>query len=77
MADLFDQAQVLEELERSRSIERARSPAVPATAAGSTPTVCECGAEIPPARRRALPGVRTCVYCAAEAERVHKLFARG
>lgn len=29
---------------------------------------CSCGAEIPEARRRALPGVATCVDCARRAE---------
>jgi phage/conjugal plasmid C-4 type zinc finger TraR family protein len=37
---------------------RARLP----TGAGETHCV-ECGDEIPEARRRALPGVRTCVAC--------------
>jgi len=31
---------------------------------GATETNClECGEEIPEARRRALPGVRTCIDC--------------
>jgi phage/conjugal plasmid C-4 type zinc finger TraR family protein len=29
----------------------------------------ECGEEIPEARRRAVPGVRRCVHCQAEADR--------
>jgi phage/conjugal plasmid C-4 type zinc finger TraR family protein len=29
----------------------------------------ECGDEIPPARRQALPGVRTCVACQAALDR--------
>lgn len=29
----------------------------------------ECGEEIPPARRQALPGVRLCVECQSELER--------
>ena len=29
----------------------------------------ECGEEIPEARRRALPGVRTCVECQSERDR--------
>ena len=35
--------------------------------AGEGATHCEdCGEPIPPARRRALPGVRTCVPCQSE-----------
>ena len=29
----------------------------------SEPHCVECGEEIPPARRRAMPGVRTCIAC--------------
>jgi phage/conjugal plasmid C-4 type zinc finger TraR family protein len=37
---------------------------------GESATHCiECGEEIPPARRRALPGVRTCVECQAVRDR--------
>ncbi len=37
---------------------------------GEGPSHCvECGEEIPPARRHALPGVRTCVACQAERDR--------
>lgn len=43
---------------------RARLPA------GEGATHCaECGEEIPEARRRALPGVRTCVTCQSERDR--------
>jgi phage/conjugal plasmid C-4 type zinc finger TraR family protein len=35
-------------------------------------TECEeCGEEIPVARRRAVPGVRRCVQCQAEADQEH------
>ena len=38
--------------------------------AGKGETHClECGDEIPQARRRALPGVRTCITCQAERDR--------
>lgn len=30
---------------------------------GGSPVCVECGDDIPPARRRALPGARTCVAC--------------
>jgi len=31
----------------------------------------ECGAEIPQARREAIPGVRLCVACQSELDRIH------
>ena len=43
---------------------RARLP----TGGGQTHCV-ECGEEIPEARRRALPGARTCVECQSERDR--------
>lgn len=43
---------------------RARLPA----GEGSTECV-ECGEEIPPARRKALPGVHTCVACQSGRDR--------
>lgn len=65
MPDLFDQAQELEELWREHSIEKARWHGAQCSA-----TECErCGEGIPQQRRAALPGVRTCVLCAAELER--------
>lgn len=37
---------------------------------GKSRTSCEeCGGNIPPARRKALPGVRLCVNCQAERDR--------
>ena len=42
----------------------ARARLAAAAAAGEGETHCvECGEEIPEARRRALPGARTCVAC--------------
>ena len=32
----------------------------------------ECGEEIPPARRQALPGVRLCIHCQEEADKEQK-----
>lgn len=38
--------------------------------AGEGETHCvQCGDEIPPARRRALPGVRTCIRCQSAIDR--------
>lgn len=62
--DLFDQAQELEELMRAEAIERSRWHGGACSA-----EQCDCGAEIPEERRRALPGVQTCVDCAAAMER--------
>lgn len=63
--DLFDQAQELEALQRDDAIERARWHGQ-----GSSAEECEhCGAGIPELRRRALPGVMTCVGCAVALER--------
>ncbi len=45
------------------AVERARS----ALPRGESRAHCEeCGAEIPPARRQAIPGVSRCVACQAE-----------
>lgn len=62
--DLFDQAQELEELMRTEAIERSRWHGGACSA-----KECDCGAEIPEARRQALPGVQMCVDCAAAKER--------
>ena len=63
--DLFDQAQELEALQRDDAIERARWHG-----GGAAAEECErCGADIPQARRQVLPGVQTCVDCAAWLER--------
>lgn len=36
---------------------------------------CEaCGAEIPEARRKAVPGVQTCIDCARETERLQRMY---
>ena len=32
----------------------------------------ECGEEIPPVRRKALPGVRLCIHCQEEADKEQK-----
>ncbi len=49
------------------AVRRARSRLVQ----GESLATCEeCGEPIPEARRRALPGVRTCVPCQSEADRL-------
>ena len=58
--DQIDQS-VTDEVTRAR----ARMPS------GEGQTHCvECGDEIPEARRRALPGVRTCIACQAARDRI-------
>ncbi|HET7306680.1 MAG TPA: DksA/TraR family C4-type zinc finger protein [Gammaproteobacteria bacterium] len=47
---------------------------------GESRTHCEeCGEEIPPARRKAVPGVRLCINCQSEADnnaQTHSLYNR-
>lgn len=47
------------------AVETARARLAAATGEGETHCV-ECGEEIPEARRRALPGARTCVACQSD-----------
>lgn len=66
MADEMDRAQALEERQRRQALARATA----ARTAGPSAYWCEsCGEAIPPARRVAVPGVRRCAFCQAEAER--------
>ena len=59
MADSMDLVQQRVEEELQRHIHTARSKAP-----GVSRVLCiECDAPIPPARRRALPGVQCCVTC--------------
>lgn len=64
MADSMDlvQQRVEEERQRNIHIARARQPGV------SRVLCIECGAPIPPARRRAIPGVQCCITCQEIAE---------
>jgi len=72
--DIFDRATELEMAERERSLQQARAKAHHARITFSH---CEtCGAEIPLARQKALPGVRICVTCAQDEERLAKRFRR-
>jgi len=51
------------------SVEDAVARARGALGKGESRSECEdCGAKIPEARRRAIPGVRRCVACQAEAD---------
>ncbi|URQ60044.1 TraR/DksA family transcriptional regulator [Pantoea alhagi] len=64
MADSMDlvQQRVEEELQRNIHIARSRKP-------GISRVLCiDCDAPIPPARRRAIPGVECCITCQEIAE---------
>ena len=59
MADIADQAQEVEEMQRKAAL------AGRTAFHGDTADNCvECGVQIPSARQIALPGVQTCVDCA-------------
>lgn len=64
MADAMDLVQQRVEEERQRHIRavRAKTPGV------SRVLCIECEAPIPPARRRAIPGVQLCITCQEIAE---------
>ena len=75
MTDIFDRATEREEQMREAAIEEQQRRAHlgdPAQWESLSAKWCEgeaCGARIPDARRKALPGVRLCVDCAAAEER--------
>lgn len=66
MADEIDRDQDINDRYLEELIARARSGPV-------SPAIhffcCECGAPIPEKRRKALPGVPTCINCQSEAEK--------
>ena len=66
--DQFDRAQALELEEYERNQARAIMPKPDVPSA----TRCKCGERIPAARRRAVPGVQTCVDCQEFQERTGK-----
>lgn len=73
MADSMDLAQQREQEDRERHINNAR-----ARVPGVSRVLCaECGAPIPPARRRAIPGVQCCVTCQEIAELKGKHYNGG
>jgi phage/conjugal plasmid C-4 type zinc finger TraR family protein len=54
------------------SVDDAVARARRALGKGESLTHCEdCGAEIPEARRQAVPGVRRCIACQSEVDRHH------
>lgn len=59
MADPLDEAQGIEAAEREHALANRQRYE------GESATECiECGEAIPEKRRKALPGIKTCVYCA-------------
>jgi phage/conjugal plasmid C-4 type zinc finger TraR family protein len=75
MTDVYDQASVFETRDRALALARhaARADLAGKTMADSARVCAVCGDRIPAARRRAIPGVQTCVDCQHDLERA----ARG
>ena len=66
MPDVCDRAAEYAQTDLKYHLQRIRSAASKTESA----RVCEdCGEKIPEARRRAVPGVRTCIRCQEERER--------
>lgn len=71
MTDIFDRATELEEQQREDALaEQARRAGLAGKTVADSATHCgACGHRIPQARRKAIPGVQTCVVCQADLER--------
>ena len=54
------------------AVERARHNLQGGT---GTPECVECGAEIPPARRQAMPSATRCIACQSEMDAADKVFS--
>jgi len=66
LGDLFDRAQEREQQLRDEALKRQRDQ----MPKGESAENCEdCGTKIPQRRRRAIPGVGTCVDCQEDRER--------
>lgn len=65
MSDPADEAQEIEERQRRDALARVLGKPV----AQARRTCADCGADIPLARRQAVPGVKTCVGCQERRER--------
>jgi len=69
VADIVDQAQEREEAQRDAALASFRHKPIAAPSSG----VClDCGDEIPPGRRQALPHARRCIDCQELRERAAK-----
>jgi phage/conjugal plasmid C-4 type zinc finger TraR family protein len=69
MTDEADQAQRVADLYLQIALRRLNAGLRPRDAEPEPETCLACGAEIPEARRRALPGVCTCIGCQVAIER--------
>lgn len=65
--DDLDRAQVREELDRELALAAQRGRTAPLFTPGihTVTHCCDCGSEIPEARRQAVPGTLLCVDCQA------------
>lgn len=71
MTDMFDRAAEREEQQREDALQaQARRAGLAGKTAEDSARHCRiCESLIPVARRRAVPGVQTCVICQADLER--------
>jgi len=71
MTDVFDRASDLEEAQRQDALQaQARRAGLDGKTVEDSATHCgACGCLIPVARRRAVPGVQTCLTCQEDLER--------
>ena len=64
MTDFFDRAQALElQLREDALRAQARRAGLAGKTMADSATGCDCGALIPEARRKAVPGCQRCVKC--------------
>lgn len=71
MTDMFDRATEREEQQRDDALQaQARRAGLAGKTVADSATHCRvCESLIPVARRRAVPGVQTCVVCQADIEK--------
>lgn len=71
MTDMFDRATEREEQQREDALQaQARRAGLAGKTVADSATHCRvCESLIPVARRRAVPGVQTCVVCQADIEK--------
>lgn len=74
MSDAIDRAQEREQFDREMALAEHHKHSIDGLATVSVTDCIECSAEIPEARRRAVPGVQLCVDCQTTHERKEKLF---
>lgn len=71
MTDMFDRATALEEAQREDALQaQARRAGMTGKTVADSATHCGvCEGRIPAARRRAVPGVQTCIDCQTDLEK--------